>query len=710
MPDTFLSEKIDNTSGLDYETRSERLRRTQRLSFQRWARAFIFDVLSLLREARVPLGGFFVVMASGTLYWTLIYQETDYTIGHALFETLRMLVFEHNEDYPADLLGQVLFFAVPIFGLAFVFQGVLDFGRLLLDKSSRMEDWQHALAHTHQNHVIICGLGRVSYRVMLQLLEAGYEVVVVEQDWQSEFVQDALALRVPVIQGDARTAPTLRRAGLHRARGLVTGISNDLLNIEVALAARRMRRNLHVVLRIFNDQLDYNLEKSEFGPNTAFSSSALAAPTLAAAAVCRGIKHVVPLPEELIGISELIVSPGSSLDNLIYKIERDFQVQVIGYTSETCSGTTCWRHRVSPTTRLYGGDRVLLLGTLHHLGDVWKHGHERNKIMNTLGIEIPQRITPKYNRVIVCGLGRVGYRVVKALHRMQPRPEIVVICNEDTRPRFEREIDGLGIQLIHGDARIEDVLRDAGIAQAYSVAAVTSDTLSNLRIGLTARQLRGDVHVVLRVFSDVLAEQLEGMFGIHTTFSSSALAAPTLAAAVVVHDTGYAIDLGERLMATAGLVVQPGDEFIGQPISGLREYLGIVIVAVRREQQLYIVPHGLAASDLPTNGRAVGTLLDEALRAGDEVVVLADINKISILRQRGAGSGISDVSITGRATSIAAAPTAAAPGDVSPLPGQARDTDDSQQLLEYLLQNGSTPLELPAAQAQQAQQAQKDEQ
>jgi Trk K+ transport system NAD-binding subunit len=327
--------------------------------------------------------------------------------------------------------------------------------------------------------------------------------------------------------------------------------------------------------------------------------------------------------------------------------------------------------------------------------------------MNTLGIEIPQRITPKYNRVIVCGLGRVGYRVVKALHQMQPRPEIVVICNEDTRPRFEREVAALGIQLIYGDARIEDVLRDAGIAQAYSVAAVTSDTLSNLRIGLTARQLRGDVHVVMRVFSDVLAEQLEEMFGIHTTFSSSALAAPTLAAAVVVRDTGYAIDLGERLMATAGLVVQPGDEFVGQPFSVLREYLGIVIVAVRREQHLSIVPHGFAASDPPTNGRAVRGPLDETLQAGDEIVVLADINKISVLRQRGAGSGISDVSITGRATHISAAPTTAAPGDVSPLPDKASDTDDSQRLLEYLLQNGSTPPEPPAAQVQQAQ---KDEQ
>jgi Trk K+ transport system NAD-binding subunit len=684
MPDTFLSEHADHMVGLDYETRSERLRRTRRMRFQRWARAFIYDVLSLLREARVPLAGFFVVMASGTLYWTLVYQEADYTIGHALFETMRMLVFEHNEAYPADLLGQVLFFAVPIFGLAFVFQGVLDFGRLLLDKSSRMEDWQHALAHTYQNHVIICGLGRVSYRVMLQLLEAGYDVVVVEQDWESEFVQDALALRVPVIHGDARTAQILRRAGLHQARGLVTGISNDLLNIEVALAARRMRRNLQVVLRIFNEQLDYNLEKSEFGPNTAFSSSALAAPTLAAAAVCRGIKHVLPLPYELLGISELLVTPGSSLDNLIYKIEREFQVQVIGYTSETCSGTTCWRHRASPTTRLYGGDRVLLLGTLHNLGEVWKHGHERNKIMNTLGIEIPQRITPEYNRVIVCGLGRVGYRVVRALHRMEPRPEIVVICDENTRPRFRREVAALGIRLIDGDARIEDVLREAGISHAYSVAAVTSDTLSNLRIALTARQIRGDVHVVLRVFSEVLAEQLEEMFGIHTTFSSSALAAPTLSAAVVVKDTGYAIDLGERLMATACLVVQPGDEFDGQPIYGLRESLGIVVVAVRRDQQMYVMPHGFAMDNKPTNGHTARGPMDESLRPGDEVVVLADINRISVLRQRGAGSGLSDVSITGRATDVPAAPATDEPGTMS-------DTDDTQQLLEYLLQNGSTP-------------------
>jgi hypothetical protein len=52
------------------------------------------------------------------------------------------------------------------------------------------------------------------------------------------------------------------------------------------------------------------------------------------------------------------------------------------------------------------------------------------------------------------------------------------------------------------------------------------------------------------------------------------------------------------------------------------------------------------------------------------------------------------VSITGRATDVPAAPATDEPGDVSSLPDKASDTDDSQQLLEYLLQNGGTSSDL----------------
>ncbi len=565
---------------------------------------------------------------------------------------------------------------------AFVFQGVLDFGRLLLDKSSRLEGWQVSLARTYDNHVIICGLGRVSYRVMLQLLESGYEVVIIESDWSSEFVSDALALNVPVIHDDARTARALRRAGIYRARGMITGISNDLLNIEVALSARRMRKDLHVVLRIFNEQLDYNLEKSQFGPNTAFSSSALAAPTLAAAAVCRGIKHALPIPGTQLGVSELVVTEGGNLDDLVYKIERRFNVQVIAYTGTDAQGERCWRHSVTANIRLYGGDRILLLGNLHALSNAWQHSRVRNKIMQTLGIALPERPTEEYNRVIVCGLGKVGYRVVKALCRMDVPPDVVVICDEaETRPRFLREVRNLGVHVINGDARTEEMLLEAGINRAYSLVAATADNLSNLRISLTARQMRGDIHLVLRVFSDVLADQLEGIFGIHTAFSTSALAAPTLSAAVVVPDTGYAVDIGNQLMSTARLTLLPGGEFDGKRVRDLREKRGIVVISIKDSQRTVL---------LPSFGVQEYELFERPLQAGDEIIVLAEIHTITALRNRGAETGTIDGAVIGRPTPRQAAitgklpPHADAPADNLPAP-QPRLLAEHQQMLEQLL-------------------------
>jgi Trk K+ transport system NAD-binding subunit len=661
-----LQQNISDDTATNDETRWERLRRTRHISFWRWLKAFLYDVLTLLREARIPLLGFLIVMASGTLYLRYVYasgQEFT-TLRAALYETMTMLALEQDAHFPADLLGQFLFFAIPILGLAFVFQGVLDFGRLLLDKSSRLEDWQVSLASTYQEHIIVSGLGRVSYRLVLQLLESGNDVVVIEADWGSEFVRDTLALNVPIIHGDARSARALRQAGIFRARGMVSAISNDLANIEVALSARRIRKDLHVVLRIFNEHLDYNLERSKFGRNTAFSSSALAAPTLAAAAICRGIKFALPLPEARLGISELTVSAGSHLDSLVHRIEQRFHIQIIGYTCDHAGSTTHWRHRIHPSTRLYGGDRVLLLGTLPNLSEVWKHGHSSNQIMQTLGIGLAQQPTQEYDTIIICGLGKVGYRVVQALCQMQPGLDIVVICRADTtRERFIREIQKQGVHVIYGDARSEETLREAGIERAFSVAAATSDALSNLRIGLTARQIRSDIHLVLRVFSDVLADQLETILGFQTTFSTSVLAAPTLSAAVVVKDTGYAVDIGDRLFSAARLTVQRGDDFLGQYPARLREETGMIVVSIRRKRQFMLLP-------LTTDNQTYS--LHSPLQAGDEIVVLADIHIIAHLRMKGAESAVDSNTL-----------------------GVMRDSIPHQEVLRKLLLDGVSPKQQP---------------
>ncbi len=606
------------TTATDTTTFERLQQERRRLSRRRWFQAQIYDIRELLKESRVPLLGLIFLLLAGTLYLRLFYTHPEdgrvfFTLANSIYLTFLLMLGESGPDLPGDLIGRVLFFALPVLGLIFVVQSAFDFGRRLLDKEDRKADWQVALASTSHNHVIICGLGRVSYRVMLQLLDSGNDVVVIEMDNTTEFVQDAYALNVPVIEGDARNPYVLQQAGIERAVGLIAGINNDLLNIEIGLAARRVRPDLNVVMRIFDDRLDQRIEASKFGHNSAFSSSALAAPTLAAAAVSKGIRCALPLEAGLIGITEIEVSSGTKLESLVYRIEQEFKVQLIGYLSR--DGT--WNMRPSGVTGMYPGDRVLLMGTLPRLAEAWRHSRMRSAIWATLGFRPAEIISPDYNRVIVCGLGRVSYRMVRMLVQIKPRPEVVVIM--DRPSNFTHEVETMGVEIIHASPAEEDVLLQAGIEQAYSVAAITSDPLLNLKIGLTVRKLRPDVHLVLQVANETLAGQFASMFGDYNAYSSAELAAPTLAAASLLDRNAYAIALGEKLLATAAVEVVAGDEFAGYTIRQIRERSGIIVAALRRYGECALAP-----------------LADQIIQPGDSLTLLASIKLINQLLNAGA--------------------------------------------------------------------------
>ncbi|NJP06541.1 MAG: hypothetical protein HC837_13395 [Chloroflexaceae bacterium] len=193
---------------------------------QRMVQAYLFDMWALIKEARITLIGFSLLTTINTLYLMTLYnpgctidERPCLQFLEAIFETIRFYVFEINLPWPSgDLLGQLLWFITPVLGVALIFQGILNFGRYLFDKASRTEAWQVSLAHTYQDHVIVCGLGRIGYRVMMQLLQAGYDVVVVDINRESKFLTQALNLRVPVIYGDARDPDILEQAGVPRTR------------------------------------------------------------------------------------------------------------------------------------------------------------------------------------------------------------------------------------------------------------------------------------------------------------------------------------------------------------------------------------------------------------------------------------------------------------------------------------------------------------
>ncbi|MBC8077854.1 MAG: NAD-binding protein, partial [Chloroflexales bacterium] len=520
--------------------------------------ANLYDLRLLLRESWVALAGFVALLLIGTIYLFFGYTpaaDRPASLAEAAYQTMQLLVLQTSLRYPADPLGAVMFFIMPLLGLALVFQSVLNFGRLLLDKASRREQWQIALASTYRNHVIVCGLGRVGYRAATLLRETGYEVVVIERDAAGEFVEAVRATKVPVVIGDGRLAPLLELAGLSRARGLLAAIGDDLLNIEIALTARRQQPDVNVVLRIFDSDLDSGMERG-FGRNSVFSSSAVAAPTLAAAAVSRNLAHVLTHEGSLIGLSELTIETDSALSGFVRTIEELFTVRVLDHVR--ASGSVTRGERLG---KLEGGDRVSLLGTL----DALEQARLANRAGSKLGFLASnqlQRPTPRFNTVIVCGLGRVGYRVLNQLVRMPNPPQIVVVTTEAPR-LFLEAAERMGVGVVQGDARTPGVLQRAGVDRAYSVVAVTGSDLLNIQIGLAARRARPDIHVVLRVFSDVLAERLAAFFGIHTAYSTSELAAPTLAAGCIISDLSHAIRVGDRLLGQASVTLREGDGVAG---------------------------------------------------------------------------------------------------------------------------------------------------
>jgi Trk K+ transport system NAD-binding subunit len=586
----------------------------RRYPFIRLMRANIYDLGLLIRDARLTLVAFGAVMLIGTLYeHSVTHQGQTISWPAAIYNTLQLLIFQTNEPFPGDVLGQVLFFLIPLLGLGLIVQSVLSFGRRVLDKSSRREAWQVALASTYRNHVIVCGLGRVGLRVVTRLIEAGYEPVVIEKSWTSQFVPRALNMSIPVIVGDAREVTTLLQAGLRRAQAVIAVINGDQVDIEIALAARTIKPQMRVVLRAFSEELDSNLERI-FGPDSAFSHSALAAPTIAAAAISRDIGYAVPAGPDLLAVSELVVPAGAAPASLA-ELEHTHRVRVVAHQDARDRPA-----RGRAASELRPGDRLTLIGTLAAMEDV------RVRHLPVGGPVPLQHPSAELDSVLVCGLGKVGYRVVERLYALTPRPRIVVVHRGDDGASFIHRLAGMDdVTIVTGDASDPEVLRQAGIARAFSVAAVTSNDLINLQIGLMARKLRADVHLVVRVFSDALAEELNDVFEIHTTYSTSNLASPTLAAAAILGGEGVsrAFVAGGTIYSSDNWTAGHGGRVSGLSVAQIRQRRDALVLAVSRNGTTQLIPD-----------------LDATIEEGDQVTLLASTDALAKLRaMRPSGQG-----------------------------------------------------------------------
>jgi voltage-gated potassium channel len=337
-----------------------------RHSWRRTLRAQARDARVLLQETRNSMILFVAVVLGSALILRLLYTYPGTGrhpgLGEAVYATLSLVFLNAVLPYPSQWYLQVLFLAVPLLGLAAGADSVLNLGSALMNKQGRAQKWQVAMASTFSNHIIVCGMGKVGFRVTQELLGFGREVVGIELSAGGRFVEKAIELGIPVIIADARRPEVLIKAGVERADAIVPCTADELTNLDISLDARELNPTIKVVMRMFDPDLARRVQKG-FGIHTAFSTSALAAPIFAAAAMRVSVKHSFYVGDVLLNLSELVVAPDSRLIGwTLQKLEGELDLSVVCFEMASCPNLN-----PDPTLRLKAGDKLLVLATLDTL-------------------------------------------------------------------------------------------------------------------------------------------------------------------------------------------------------------------------------------------------------------------------------------------------------------------------------------------------------
>jgi len=236
------------------------------------------------------------VLLGGTLVFWL---GEGRRIVEAFFYSLNLITLQAGpSDVPQAPLFQAVAVLVMVGGLISLTGGVASLFQLISDPKER----QLSLAATMNDHIVVCGVGRVGYRVINELVSQGETVVAINAHEQEEWIEPFRKRGIAVLIADARQRQTLINAGIERASAIVACTSDDLTNLDIALDARDINPKIKVVLRMFDAKLAEKVSKG-FNIQTAYSVSALAAPALAAAAMRYKVDYSFKLHGELLNVT-----------------------------------------------------------------------------------------------------------------------------------------------------------------------------------------------------------------------------------------------------------------------------------------------------------------------------------------------------------------------------------------------------------------------
>ncbi|HDR7278872.1 MULTISPECIES: potassium channel family protein [Bacillus cereus group] len=218
-----------------------------------------------------------------------------------------------------------------------------------------------------QNHIIVCGCGRVGLQVVHELQEKKIPFVVVDKD-ESILEKEKLLY----VHGDATEDQVLHHAGISKAAGLVAIVANDAENVFITLTARGLNDAIKIVARAEKPETEDKLKRA--GANKVINPSSMAgihiAKGIANPLTVHYIDTVLYGVEQSFVIEEISVGEGSILANkslLESDVRNQFDVTILAILR---NGNVI--HNPTGQEKLQEHDMIIVFGSVEKLGQFEK--------------------------------------------------------------------------------------------------------------------------------------------------------------------------------------------------------------------------------------------------------------------------------------------------------------------------------------------------
>lgn len=278
-------------------------------------------ILSQVLSRGLPLRRFALLLSVPmllTLLGSLGYHAIE---GWPLFDSLYMTVITLTtvgfmEVHPLTREGRAFTMLLSLGGIFTLLYAAMEAIRTIVSGElhtllgrQRME---RSLAQV-RDHFVVCGYGRMGSLVCREFSAQGLPFVVVDRS--AELLSQFRLPHGLVLVGDATQDEVLKRAGVERARGLVTAAASDADNLFITMSARFLNDKLLIVSRAEEEEAEKKLLRA--GANRVVSPYVIGGQRVAQAVLRPTVMDFLELAtrsEHLeLQIEETVVAGGSAL-------------------------------------------------------------------------------------------------------------------------------------------------------------------------------------------------------------------------------------------------------------------------------------------------------------------------------------------------------------------------------------------------------------